>query len=100
MLITRTLLGLTVSLAAIGMVAPALSADYKVIHSFAGGVHDGSYPYADVRTNQGTLYGTTAKGGSKNAGRVFKIAPDGTETLLYTFTGKADGNYPYGLTLN
>jgi uncharacterized repeat protein (TIGR03803 family) len=95
MLFTRTLLGLTVSLAAIGMVAPSLSADYKVIHNFAGGAHDGSYPYADVRTNEGSLYGTTAKGG-----RVFKIAPDGTETLLYTFTGKADGYYPYGLTLN
>lgn len=96
----RNLLSVAVSLAAIGTVTPALTADYKVIHNFSGGAHDGANPYAEVRYDQGMLYGTTAKGGAQNTGLVFRIAPGGTETVLHTFTGKADGNYPYGLTLN
>jgi len=31
-----------------------------------------------------------------NAGAVFKLMPDGTETILYSFKGKpSDGNFPY-----
>jgi uncharacterized repeat protein (TIGR03803 family) len=36
---------------------------------------------------------------ASNAGVVFKIDPSGHETVLYTFTGAADGGYPLaGLT--
>jgi uncharacterized repeat protein (TIGR03803 family) len=44
----------------------------------------------------GTIYGTTDGGGRYGFGTVFKIAPDGTETILYDFTGGADGGEPVG----
>jgi hypothetical protein len=51
----------------------------------------------------GNLYETTSNGGggascpngSLGCGTLFKIAPDGTETVLYAFTGGADGASPY-----
>src|ERR1035437_3973399 len=33
-------------------------------------------------------------GGTANAGVVFKVDTSGTETVLYSFTGGADGDYP------
>jgi uncharacterized repeat protein (TIGR03803 family) len=42
----------------------------------------------------GNLYGTTYGGGASNAGVVFKVAPTGRETVLYSFTGGADGGNP------
>lgn len=65
-----------------------------VLYSFAGG-SDGANPYAGVtRDGAGNLYGTTEYGGSKKKGTVFKLAPDGTETMLHTFAGGSDGSYP------
>jgi uncharacterized repeat protein (TIGR03803 family) len=51
-----------------------------------------------VRGADGNVYGTfTDQGGQQGNGNVFKIAPDGTLTLLYVFTGGADGSWPNGL---
>jgi uncharacterized repeat protein (TIGR03803 family) len=45
----------------------------------------------------GNLYGTTNTGGANiYLGTVFKLAPDGTETVLHSFAGGSDGDYPYG----
>ena len=44
---------------------------------------------------KGNLYGTTFGGGADGAGVVFKLAPNGTETVLYSFTGGNDGSSPY-----
>src|SRR5437764_12645427 len=56
-----------------------------VLHSFGNGT-DGSTPRAGVVLDTtGNLYGTTQDGGSDNAGTVFKIVPDGTESVLYSF---------------
>jgi uncharacterized repeat protein (TIGR03803 family) len=67
-----------------------------VLYSFTGG-NDGSGPNDNVIADKsGNLYGTTTYGGADNAGVVFKLAPNGTETVLYTFTGGSDGGYPYG----
>ena len=30
---------------------------------------------------------------------MFKLDPDGTETVLHTFTGGADGGFPFGVVL-
>jgi uncharacterized repeat protein (TIGR03803 family) len=66
-----------------------------VLYSFTGGT-DGGYPYAGViRDSAGNLYGTTYNGGTANAGVVFKLDTAGQETVLYSFTGGADGGYPY-----
>ena len=62
------------------------------IHS--GGV-DGANPWAGVKLDAaGNLYGTTENGGAYNYGTVFKLAPDGTETVLYSFAGGTDGAFP------
>jgi len=66
-----------------------------VLYSFKGAT-DGAYPTADlVRDGAGNLYGTTSGGYSTNNGTVFKLDPKGKETVLYRFTGGADGAYPW-----
>jgi uncharacterized repeat protein (TIGR03803 family) len=73
-----------------------------VLYSFTGGA-DGGYPVYGylARDAKGNLYGTTSSGGSSGAGTVFKVTPGGKETVLYSFTGGADGGYPYaGLVLD
>jgi len=66
-----------------------------VLHSFRGGT-DGANPYAGlIRDTKGNLYGTTLAGGKHSAGTVFKLDPQGKETVLYSFTGGADGGFPY-----
>src|SRR5205823_6233134 len=68
----------------------------KVLHSFHG-TPDGAFPVANViRDKTGNLYGTTMGGGSGSQGTVFKLAPDGTETLLHEFTGGTEGAEPWG----
>jgi uncharacterized repeat protein (TIGR03803 family) len=47
-----------------------------------------------IRDGQGNLYSTTYSGGGGNHGTVFRLAPDGTETVLYTFAGGGDGTSP------
>ncbi len=71
-----------------------------VLYSFAGG-GDGSSPNGTLIVDQaGNFYGTTAAGGfsgcalGAECGTVFKLAPDGTHTVLYSFTGGRDGGVP------
>src|ERR1700689_3318367 len=73
----------------------------RVLYSFTGG-SDGNYPHGPLlRDKAGNLYGTTLEGGGSSTcaggcGTVFKLAPDGTETVLHAFTGGSDGIYPEG----
>ena len=70
--------------------------EITVLHSFLGGT-DGANPESGVVHNgEGTLYGTTPAGGSGGQGTVYQIDPSGNETLLYSFTGGADGGQPVG----
>jgi uncharacterized repeat protein (TIGR03803 family) len=48
-----------------------------------------------ILDESGNLYGTTRNGGIADSGTVFKLSPDGSETVLHNFTG-ADGQYPFG----
>ena len=72
-----------------------------VLHKFTGGA-DGAVPYAGlVLDAAGNFYGTTTAGGASNFGTVFKLDTAGTETVLHSFTGGADGAVPYaGLVLD
>jgi len=71
----------------------------RVVYSFTGGT-DGGYPLAGVmRDLKGNLYGTTNGGGASGAGVVFKVDTSGNETVLYSFTGGADGGYPLWVVL-
>jgi len=64
------------------------------LHTFAGGA-DGANPKAGlVLGNNSNFFGTTFGGGLSSAGTVFQMTPSGTLTILYTFTGGADGGQP------
>jgi uncharacterized repeat protein (TIGR03803 family) len=71
-----------------------------VLHIFTGGSDGAHSSSALIRYNAGNLYGTTQSGGGgcptpvSGCGTVFEVAPDGTETVLYTFTGGGDGAHP------
>jgi uncharacterized repeat protein (TIGR03803 family) len=64
-----------------------------VLYSFKAG-NDGNFPIGGVNMDKtGNLYGTTTYGGGphckgEGCGTVFKLAPDGTETVLFAFFGK------------
>jgi uncharacterized repeat protein (TIGR03803 family) len=76
--------------AAIAPLNAALADRVNVLHTFSG--PDGASPRAALILDEaGNLYGTTSNGGSANLGTVFKVAPDGTQSVLYSFTTK-DGS--------
>jgi uncharacterized repeat protein (TIGR03803 family) len=79
----------------VGVVFRWSTAGLQVLHSFMSGA-DGANPDSGVVLDSaGNVYGTTYLGGAANAGVVYKLSPSGTETLLYSFTGGADGANPY-----
>jgi uncharacterized repeat protein (TIGR03803 family) len=66
---------------------------------------EGEYADTDLETDDaGNIYGTTVLGGDFGGGTVFQLSPtaDGwVHTVLYSFTGGADGGEPYkGVTLD
>lgn len=71
-----------------------------VLHTFTG--PDGNTPFGSlVADASGNLYGTTFQGGAFNCGTVYEIAPNSTETILYSFACGNDGAYPLaGLILD
>ena len=64
-----------------------------ILHDFIDDGTDGTYPETGlVRDAQGNLYGGTLVGGAYTRGVIFKIAPDGTETILHAFAGETAGD--------
>jgi len=76
----------------------------SLLHSFKG--PDGDSPLFGglVLDADGNLYGTTLGGGAYGQGLVFRLAPNPngtwTESVLYSFTGGADGRLPVGVVLD
>ena len=70
------------------------------LYSFTGGA-DGGCPMGELAADvSGTFYGTTVVGGTSGFGTVFSITTKGALTPIYSFSGRADGGWPYaGLTL-
>jgi uncharacterized repeat protein (TIGR03803 family) len=65
-----------------------------VLYSFTGGA-DGESPRGSLlRDAQGNLYGDTKSGGDYGYGTLFKLDTTDQETVLYSFTGGTDGNWP------
>lgn len=72
----------------------------RVLHQFKSSPNDGENPNGGlVLDASGNLYGTTTYGGKSGWGTVFKITPAGKETILYNFSGGADGSGPYASLL-
>jgi uncharacterized repeat protein (TIGR03803 family) len=66
-----------------------------VLHDFSGAPYDGATPSASLTLDAaGNMYGTTAAGGTSNAGTVFRLDRRGAMTLLHSFTGLTDGGKP------
>jgi uncharacterized repeat protein (TIGR03803 family) len=88
--------------------APKTAWTEAVLHRFKSS-SDGEGPEAGLIDVGGTLYGTTAAGGGSTGcftnvpgcGTVFKLAPQGAETVLHAFDGfRSDGGQPTGSLLN
>jgi uncharacterized repeat protein (TIGR03803 family) len=77
--------------------ATAAATTTDVIFSFAE--NDGEYADTDLETDSaGNIYGTTVLGGEHGSGTVFQLSPTPNgwdHTVLYSFTGGADGGEPY-----
>jgi len=70
----------------------------QTLYSFSGGADGGDALSSLVMDAAGNLYGTTFVGGAYGAGDVFELSPNSggwTESVLYSFTGGADGANPY-----
>jgi uncharacterized repeat protein (TIGR03803 family) len=68
-----------------------------VLHAFCSRKNcaDGSAPDGGlIADKSGNLYGTTSSGGALDLGVVFRIAKDGSETVLHAFKGNEDGATP------
>lgn len=82
--------------------AGAWASTEKVLYAFCsqGNCADGAYPYAGVISDKvHNLYGTTAQGGNNFAGLVYELKHTKSgwkESVLYKFTGGADGAAPTG----
>ena len=69
------------------------------LHSFCseedpstGNCRDGDGPSGLIEGSDGNFYGTTSGGGANGRGTVFRLAPSGTLTTLYSFCSKGNTN--------
>jgi uncharacterized repeat protein (TIGR03803 family) len=71
---------------------------FAVLHTFAGGAANGSYPSAGLLVGgAGNLYGTALSGGASGSGTIFTIESNGSGfARLHSFAGPPeDGSGPY-----
>jgi uncharacterized repeat protein (TIGR03803 family) len=80
----------------------------NVLYSFTNGADGGGPDASLIFDSSGNLYGTTGAGGASGVGTVFELSPEPAggcatgiytgngwcETVLYSFTGSADGSQP------
>ena len=81
---------------ATGAATRAQTQTFTILYSFTGG-SDGRQPGGGLLLDAaGNLYGTTAFGGTSNAGTVFKVDASANETVLHRFASSTavDGATP------
>lgn len=88
-------LAFVLGLAAV-VIPRAQAQTFKVIHSFTGGSDGGNPLDGFIADSAGNLYGTTNAGGASGYGVVFKITKSGVQSVLYSFVGGTDGEFPEG----
>jgi len=78
----------------LAVATPALAATESVVYSFLN-PPDAFGPRCNlVADTAANMYGTTFSGGTHNLGAVFVVTPTGTESVVYSFAGGADGSHP------
>jgi uncharacterized repeat protein (TIGR03803 family) len=91
-------------LALVGLVSSASAQTFSMIYGFTG-AGDGMFLQGPlVLDSAGDVYGATRWGGlpvvgSNGYGTVFKVAPNGSQTVLHAFNG-TDGQEPLWVTLD
>ena len=65
-----------------------------VLYNFTGGAGGGHPSAGVIRDSTGNLYGTTGNRRAAGAGVAYKVDTTSHYTVLYSFTGGADGRYP------
>jgi uncharacterized repeat protein (TIGR03803 family) len=103
--VNDNLYGTTVSGGAKGLgtvFVVSTSGTEKVLHSFRGGTDGAGPELTGLIDVNGTLYGVTKEGGTRDNGTIFKITTSGKETVLYRFQGQSDGDgeTPHGTLTN
>jgi uncharacterized repeat protein (TIGR03803 family) len=73
---------------------------FDVLHAFNETWADGLYGIDIALAADETIVGVTNQGGIGNNGTIFKIATNGTYTILYNFSNQGhDGNQPEGIAI-
>ena len=83
------------SIIAVGGQLAAETVMYRFTGGTTAGIADGASPVATLIVGKdGNFYGTTRYGGINDSGTVFRLTPQGVETILHTFGG-SDGAHPF-----
>jgi uncharacterized repeat protein (TIGR03803 family) len=70
------------------------SGSVAVLHRFQAAT-EGTEPASPLMAgSDGNLYGVTSRGGTYDAGTIYRISLTGAFEVIYTFTGGADGGRP------
>jgi uncharacterized repeat protein (TIGR03803 family) len=82
----------------------SIAGSFTNLYNFKGSP-DGLHPVAGLTDVDGTLFGVTTGGGNSGCGGfgcgvIFALLPRFGETVFYSFTGEADGDYPYASMVN
>lgn len=75
----------------------AIDGTYTVVHTFDGGADGGSPSGMTIDPVTSDIYGTASASGDDGNGVIYKLATDGTFTVLHTFDIQTDGGVPIGL---
>jgi uncharacterized repeat protein (TIGR03803 family) len=77
---------LIIALMVAAIVRPAAAQTFSVLHEFQGVPNDGSGPRGGLlRDGAGNFFGTTFSGGGAGEGTVYKLTPNGQESVLFAF---------------
>ena len=81
---------------ACALLVPTAFAITTGVESVLASLPSSQQPSQLMQASDGNFYGTVPTGGTSSAGYVFRVTPAGGLTVIYNFTGGADGGAPMG----